>query len=139
MHEPLNVQLVEGRRRLPIFRFDKILGIARGVKTFPGLKSERHAAEEQRKRLESRKRGRKAQREIVNQEVDYLSDKQRDPPPERIETAHLRQLPDFVIITLPLPYRTPGCRPSFPEGSSLLRPLLQERHRLVPSALPGAR
>jgi hypothetical protein len=98
MHEPLNVQLVEGRRRLPIFRFDKILGIARGVKTFPGLKSERHAAEEQRKRLESRKRGRKAQREIVNQEVDYLSDKQRDPPPERIETAHLRQLPDFVII-----------------------------------------
>lgn len=120
---PQNVQLVEKECRLPVFRFDKALGVARSVKALIGLKSsvargtapdveqrektkskgrelarvksERRISKERAERVEQKKRKARLRQEAVPQEV---SDKQRDPPRERIETAHLRQLPDFVII-----------------------------------------
>jgi hypothetical protein len=102
-------------------RFGKVLSVARGVKAFLGFKnsfawdvtphagqrekvknrklsrakSERRVAEKRAKRDEHRRRSKRTQREIVDHEV---LDKQHDPSQERIETAHLRQLPDFVII-----------------------------------------
>ena len=108
------------------FRFDKASDLARSVKALPSLKGDaygaasdagqernegeeqglarkkdgRRAAEKRAKQVERRKerareRRRWLQQELAGQEV---SDEWRDPPPERIETAHLRQLPDFVII-----------------------------------------
>ena len=97
-------------------RFDKALSVARGVKAFLVFKNgfTRGATPDagQREKIMKRKlsrtqgerrvaekgerrRSKRVQREVVDQEV---LDKQRDPPPERIETAHLRQRPDFVII-----------------------------------------
>lgn len=84
---------------MPVFRFDKTLGLARGVKAFLGLESDRLVAEERAKRAERQERKkRRAQQKILDQEVGYLSDERRDPPPERLETAHLRQPPDFIIM-----------------------------------------
>ncbi|MGH3085954.1 MAG: sulfotransferase domain-containing protein, partial [Rubrobacteraceae bacterium] len=62
------------------------------------IRSERRAAREQKRAERRKKKENKVQREMVGQEVDYLSNERRDPPRERIETAHLRQLPDFIII-----------------------------------------
>ena len=102
-------------------RFGKVLSVARGVKAFLGFNNsfarnvtphagqrekvknrdlsramgERRVAEKRAERDEHRRRSKRTQREIVDHEV---LDKQRDPSQERIETAHLRQLPDFVII-----------------------------------------
>jgi hypothetical protein len=69
------------------------------VRALLGLESERLAAEERATRAERKERKkRRAQRKILDQEVGYLSDERRDPPPERLETAHLRQLPDFIVL-----------------------------------------
>lgn len=46
-------------------------------------------------RVEQNKRKNRVEQKIVGRDV---SDEKRDPPPERIETAHLRKLPDFIII-----------------------------------------
>ena len=83
---------------MPVFRFDKALDVARDAKAFLGLKSKRRAARERVENVEHKKRKKRVQQEIVDQEIDYLSDKRRDPPSERIQTAHLRQPPDFIII-----------------------------------------
>jgi hypothetical protein len=100
-------------------RFGRVLSVARGVLGFnksfargatpdagqsekvkyrelSRAASKRRIADKRAKRDERRKRrSRRTQRDIVGQEV---LDKQRDPSQERIETAHLRRLPDFVII-----------------------------------------
>jgi hypothetical protein len=69
------------------------------VRAFLSLKSERIAAEERVKRAERKERKkRRAQRKILDQEVGDLSYKRRDPPPEWLETAYLRQLPDFIVL-----------------------------------------
>jgi hypothetical protein len=84
---------------LPSFRFDKTLGVARGVKAFLGLEDEYLAIEERAKRAERKERKkRREQRKVRDREVDDLSDERRDPPLERLETAYLRQLPDFIIL-----------------------------------------
>jgi hypothetical protein len=84
---------------LPVFRFDRTLNVARGVRALLGLESERIAAEERAKRAERKERKKsRAQRKIPDQEVSYLSDKRRDPPPEQLETAHLRQVPDLMVL-----------------------------------------
>lgn len=92
--------------------FDKALNAALAATAFLGLKNgpagsvapdagqgdESKRRERSRARKVERKKKQRIKREVIDQETDYLSDKQRDPPPERIETAHLRRLPDFVII-----------------------------------------
>lgn len=86
-------------RSLPVFRFDKTLDVARGVRSFLGLESEHTTAEERAKRAERKERKkRRAQQRMPDQEVGNLSDERRDPPPEWLETAHLRQLPDFIVL-----------------------------------------
>lgn len=59
------------------------------------IQKELRAARGEAARSEHKKRKKGAQHETVTQRG---SDKPRDPPLERIETAQLRQLPDFVII-----------------------------------------
>jgi hypothetical protein len=88
---------VKRRRYLPIFRFDKASDIARNIRAFLNpeggntsggvLDVERHADQAQNPR-----RTRQSTTEYKKKI------KRRDPPLERIETAHLRQLPDFIII-----------------------------------------
>jgi hypothetical protein len=95
--KPLNGRLERRRRRLPVSRFDKAFGIARKVKAFlnPEVGITRGAVsdvEQHENRVESPEQKRRPMSEYSKKI------KKRDPPPERIETAYLRQLPDFVII-----------------------------------------
>jgi hypothetical protein len=83
---------------LPVFRSNKASDIARNVKAFlnPEDGNTRDAVlgvepcEDQAESPEKNPRRRRSER---RKKIKML-----DPPPERIETAHLRQLPDFVII-----------------------------------------
>jgi hypothetical protein len=82
---------------LSIFRFDKASDIARSVKAFlnPEDGNTRGAVLHVKRHEDRTGDPKHAQRHIP---VHKKKIKKRDPPPERIETAHLRQLPDFVII-----------------------------------------
>jgi Sulfotransferase family len=82
---------------LSIYRFGKASGIARSVKALLNPEgSNRWRALPDVERHENRTENSKhAQRH----KSEYRKKvKKRDPLPERIDTAHLRQLPDFVII-----------------------------------------
>jgi hypothetical protein len=82
---------------LPIFRFDKASDIARNVKAFlnqEGVGTSGGVLDVERR--EAQAVNPKHVQQPTSEHKKKI--KRRDPPPERIETAHLRQLPDFIII-----------------------------------------
>ncbi len=82
---------------MPIFRFDKASGIARSVKALLNPKNgNRQGAVPDVDQHENRTGTSKHAQRHASEYRKKI--KNRDPPLERIETAHLRQLPDFVII-----------------------------------------
>jgi hypothetical protein len=85
------------RHCLPIFRFDKASGIARSVRAFLDLEggNTRGTVPDIERHGDRANDPKHAQQHMP---VYKKKIKERDPPLERIETAHLRQLPDFVII-----------------------------------------
>jgi hypothetical protein len=85
------------RRCLPSFQFDKVSGIARNLKAFlnPQTGSRRATASDIVQPEAQTQNTSHAQRHTSEYKKKV---KNRDPPLERIETAQLRQLPDFVII-----------------------------------------
>jgi hypothetical protein len=76
---------------LPAFRFDKASSVARRVKSLLGVRG--GAVRGAVSKVEPGKK-------LVNErrEPSRMRNEQQEPPPERIETAQLRQSPDFVII-----------------------------------------
>ena len=82
---------------MPIFRFDKASDIARSVRALldPRDDNRRGATIDLTKRHEDRAENPEHAKRKIS---EYKKIKERDPPLERIETAHLRQLPDFIII-----------------------------------------
>jgi hypothetical protein len=102
---------------LPRFRLETSLSLARDVRAFLVLKGSvaretapniekgqtadkrklalRETEGEQRSAGEPARRRNRVGLKAAGQAV---SEERRDPPQERIETAHLRQLPDFIII-----------------------------------------
>jgi hypothetical protein len=87
---------------LPIFRFDKASGIAQSVKAFLNPQgSIRQGTVPDVEGHENRTENSKHAEQHISEyrkKIKKQKIKKRDPPPERIETAQLRQLPDFVII-----------------------------------------